>query len=158
MAALNAAKDRSHDLDGRLTVSDEIARLRRTLPATLCPDWLAELLQTVPIVGCDFELAEDQDASELGVEMRFLSVDDMIDEATEAYPGIAAHRLGYLPVGACLTGSGDYYYLDLRKPGDDDPPFVRLPHGAVDGESYREDEIEIVAVSLSAFIRAATID
>lgn len=157
MSALEAAKERWGDFGGRLTSADEVARLRGALPARLCPNWLAELLQTVPIVGSDFELGEDVDPSDLGVDMRFLSTDDMIEEATEVYPGIVAHPLGYLPVGACLAGSGDYYYLDLRNPGDHDPPLVRLPHDAVDGENYREYEIDIVADTLSAFIRAAAI-
>ncbi|MEO1718683.1 MAG: SMI1/KNR4 family protein [Pseudomonadota bacterium] len=131
--------------------------MRDALTGRLCPQWLEELLRTVPIVGTEWELEDHEDHSGMGVDMQFLSTEEMIDEATAVYPGIIAHKLGYLPLGSCLTGSGDYYYLDLRKAEDDDPPIVRLPHDAVVGGTYREEKIEIVAVSFGAFIDAAAI-
>ncbi len=157
MSAIEAGRGRIDDFDGHLSDEKEIERLTQALPARLSPSWLIEFLTTIPIVGTEFSLDEEDDPSERGVDMRFLAIEQIVDEATACYPGIVAHPLGYLPIGSCLTGSGDYYYLDLRKKSTD-PRLVRLPHDGVSGNTYRESEIELVAKRFSDFIRIAQID
>ncbi len=44
------------------------------------------------------------------------------------------------------------------KGNTDDPALVRIPHDLVDGESYPENEIEIVCESLSDFFKFSNIE
>lgn len=157
MTVIEVARSRLQELEGRVADAREIQMIRQALPERLVPDWLAELLTSIPIVGVRFSLKESDDQSGLGAEMEILSVDQMIDEAVRCYPGIVAHPLGYLPIGSCQTGSGDYYYLDLRTSRDTDPRVLRLPHDAVSGDKYLESAIEVVAERFSDFIRIADI-
>jgi hypothetical protein len=53
--------------------------------------------------------------SGLGAELAFRSAEQSIDEAKNFWPGIGVAMDGYVPVGSCLCGSGDYYYI---KTGD----------------------------------------
>ncbi|TCR83777.1 hypothetical protein EV561_1081 [Rhizobium sp. BK376] len=81
----------------------------------------------------------------------------MLSEALEAYPGIVVSNMGYIPVGMCLSGSGDYYYLDAKTGDPSDPPLVRVPHEAMtSATTYAEEQIEVVCSSLTNFLRAAT--
>jgi hypothetical protein len=93
--------------------------------------------------GEDLELEEDQDLSGLGVELQWMTPEEIIDEATRAYPGILAVQRSLLPVGKCLLGSGDPYFLRLS-----DGALVRVPHDAARGESLDEKQIEVVALSI----------
>jgi hypothetical protein len=145
-------------LNGRVISDTEAARLRKALPGALVPDWLIEILTSYPLTGVEFELSEEDDESELGAEVEWLAPKAIIEESTKLFPGIAAIKLGYLPIGECLTGSGDPYFLKMD--GGDDPPLVRIPHEAGDGKSRNLDEsqIEQVARSLSKFLQQASID
>lgn len=108
------------------------------------------------ISGTTFELDEDDDASGLGVELKWMNAEEMADEAINAYPGKAVQALGYLPVGICLMGSGDPYFLRLQTGGD--PTLVRVPHDAVVDEQIQESSIEVVSESLVDFLGAARIE
>jgi hypothetical protein len=109
-----------------LTVAD----LRRLEVATGLdvPAALTALLVNYPLAGLTFLLGVEADDSGLGAEFRWMTADEMIDEATTTYPGISAleHRL--LPVGICLEGTGDPYFVRL-----DDGAVLRVPHDAVRG-------------------------
>jgi hypothetical protein len=138
------------DLDGVAATDSDIQILRSHLPDNLTPDWLASLLREHKLAEAYFSLSADDDQSGLGADVIWLTARQMASEACEAEPGISVHPLGFLPIGACATGSGDPYFLDLRQ-GSNDPPVVRIPHDFAGGDSYPLDRIELVAESLSAF-------
>ena len=96
----------------------------------LVPTWLLELCAERNLAGSAFSLDNESDLSEMGVELRWMTVEQIIDEATNVYPGIAATKRGYLPFGICLEGSGDPYFLKIGE-GYDDTSVVRIPHDAV---------------------------
>jgi hypothetical protein len=54
------------------------------------------------------ERSEELDLSGLGVDLQFLTLDQSIDEATNCWPGLGVAQDGYVPIGSCLCGSGDY--------------------------------------------------
>lgn len=99
-------EEKLRNLPGRPMTVDEGYRLNRAIPELAVPA-VTELLRTYPIIGSEMSLPEELDGSGLGVELLWLSGDQIIGEATEAQPGVAAARHGFLPIGACLLGSGD---------------------------------------------------
>lgn len=148
--------DRRAELTGRRMTPAEGAEITAQFQADILPPSLSDWLLSHSLIGTEFYLGEEDDESGLGVEMQWLTPQQMISEASEAYPGIAATPLGYLPVGSCLTGSGDYYYLKPHT--GDDPTLVRIPHEAAtaDGE-LKVESIERVSTRLGEFLRNADI-
>src|SRR5215204_4429494 len=149
-------KRRKADLQGRTITSQEVAELTAGIGDKLLPAHLLDWLLSYPLVGTEFSLSEEEDESVLGVEMQWLTPAQMISETIDTYPGIVAVPHGYLPVGMCLVGSGDPYFLKIN-PGDD-PPVVRIPHEATDADgNLNSDLIEQVTPRLSDFLRKAEI-
>lgn len=149
-------KKRREEFGGRAVTADEAAELPAALPFAL-PAWLVNLLRNYPLTESEFSLSEDDDASEMGAEIKWLTPAQMISEATECFPGMAAAPIGYLPVGMCLEGSGDPYFININN--GENPPPVRIPHEAIDdADALREEEIEIVSPSLSRFFKDAEIN
>jgi hypothetical protein len=147
-------QDRTAELRGRMITPAEATEIKERLGSDLAPATLIDWMLSYPLAGSEFYLTEIADVSKLGVDMQWLTPDQIISETTEAYPGIAAGPAGYLPVGSCLTGSGDYYYLRVRSA--EDPPVVRIPHDAVDqNDGLDVDRVEIVSPRLSSFLRMA---
>jgi len=141
------------DLNGTRASSDDIDALRKRLPA-LTPGWLVNILTEYKLAGTSFSLSEEQDKSGLGADLLWLTPQQMLSESCDCEPGMSVQSSGFLPIGACATGSGDYYYLDLRHTSGD-PPVVRVPHDYAGVQSYPLDKIEIVSFSLSEFFRNA---
>ncbi|MBE9117308.1 hypothetical protein IQ249_15520 [Lusitaniella coriacea LEGE 07157] len=146
---------RIDELNGRRITHKEAEKLKKTF-SKLIPNWFINILFDFPLIGCDFELSEDLDISELGVGMQWMSAADTIWESTEAYPGIAAVLVGYLPVGMCTYGSGDPYFLNTK---DIALPLVRIPHTALDKNGKLiEEDIELVCSNLSNFFEIVEIE
>lgn len=102
------------------------------------------------LVGTEHYVDADLDLSGLGADILWLSPIQALSEATEAEPGKSFARRGYVPVGACLNGSGDPYFIDVSVDLDD-PKLVRIVH---DGDPNAEDTIETVLMSLSQLFRS----
>jgi hypothetical protein len=90
---------------------------------------------------------EELDQSGLGVELKFLTSAQSIDEAENCWPGIGVAKDGYVPVGSCLYGSGDYYYI--RTSDGESGPLYRIYHDAVDAHGY--DPSDAIAVVLKNY-------
>lgn len=146
-------------LYGSKLTEQETGRLTAALPSSVTPLWLLRVLAKYGLAGVNFTLEDGLDESELGVEMKWLHADEMIEEALMCYPGKPALNAGFLPIGACLLGSGDPYFLKLEDGNESDPALVRIPHESVVSENeIREDSIEVVSDSLSRFFELATVD
>lgn len=90
--------------------------------------------------------------------MQWLTPEQIADEALNAYPGISVLRSGFIPIGSCMLGS-DPYFVKLGGVDPTNPPPVRIPHDyASEDESYPEEYIEVVSMSLEAFFVHATIE
>lgn len=136
----------------RLTPQDRELLVRSL--GELVPPWFLELCADRDLAGTAFSLQEEDDLSGMGVELRWMTAAEMIDEAAHFYPGIVAIKHGFLPFGICLEGSGDPYFLDTRS-ADDSAPVVRVPHDAASEEGLDVSRVEIVARSLREFFKKA---
>lgn len=138
-------------LRGRLIDPAEVDSATTALP--WAPRRLLLLMVTYALANAKFTLAESDDESQLGVEMRWLSPAEMLDEALNAYPGIAAASHHYLPVGTCLLGTGDPYFVQSDAPA---LPLYRIPHTAVTSAGeLGVEQVERVSPSLETFLALA---
>ncbi|MEQ1504137.1 MAG: SMI1/KNR4 family protein [Myxococcota bacterium] len=137
-------------LGGMAATVQEVRDVENRLGLRL-PDQLVEVLTQAPLGGLTFTLSEDEDPSGLGVDMRWMTPKQIVEEGTETYPGISAVSADYLPIGIDLTGGGDPYFVRL-----DDLALVRIPHDAIRGDALVMEAVELVALSLDAFIDHAT--
>jgi hypothetical protein len=116
----------------------------------MIPDYWRNFIKINNITGCDFEISEEEDLSELGADLKIMSIEECISEATECYPGILALKEGYVPVAMCLAGSGDYYYIKVAE-GENGSLF-RICHDAVDGGLLVSNGIEKVLNSYASLL------
>ena len=137
------------NLDGTRATRGQLFQLQSTFEH-LAPDWYLHLVSNRNMAGSYFSVDEDHDRSGFGVELQWMSAEQMCDEATNCFPGIVAMSLGYLPFGICLEGSGDPYFLKVGG-GPEDTSVVRIPHDAVRGEILDETRIELIAKDLAEF-------
>lgn len=120
------------------------------------PDYWTAFLDAHALHGASFEVPEDADASGLGAELQLLDEAQPREEAEDCYPGLAMRADGYVPVGMCLLGSGDPYFIRVQDgPGG---ALYRILHDAIDpvGEDgvvrYREDAVERVLAGYEALL------
>jgi hypothetical protein len=102
------------------------------------PDFWFKFVSDNGLVGVTVEVPEERDQSGLGVELKFLTPEQSIDEAMNFWPGLAVAKDGYVPVGSCLCGSGDYYYI--RATDGAAGLLYRIYHDAVDEDGYDPNE------------------
>lgn len=122
---------------------EEIKELLDVFKKLPYPDWLIKLVLENKVIGHEFYLDESLDESELGVSMQWLSPKDQKEEACDYYPGIEAIKFNYLPVGCCLEGSGDPYFINTEETV---PRLYRIPHDIDFGEDKFIESIEYVCL------------
>lgn len=106
------------------------------------PYWL-EFLATFSLVGREVSIPEPDDRSGVGAEIEFLDEAGSREEAEEYYPGIAVAADGFVPVGSCLIGTGDPYFIRLAD--GEGGPLYRVDHEAVGKEGYdRAAAVDVV--------------
>ena len=118
----------------------------------VCPAWLLDAWRSAPLTGARMYVDDRDDPTGIGVSMQWMNATELLSELNEASPGREAKREGFLPVGKCLEGSGDPYFLSGT---GEDPPLVRIPHTAARGGALNRTAVETVAPSLSQFLRMA---
>jgi hypothetical protein len=139
----------SEGLTGRSISNDEKNMLIKEFGTNLISVELIEMLSNYKIVEHIFSIPEDRDPSGIGVDMKWLSPRQQVEEAYEYYPGILAIKDGYLPVGMCLMGSGDPYFLKSK---DQKYILVRIPHDAIYEETLDTDSIEFICELTELFV------
>jgi hypothetical protein len=111
------------------------------------PDFWRDFIAENGLAGMTFSIPEEADRSGLGAEIELLTPEQSADEAHNYWPGIGVAKDGYVPVGACLTGSGDYYYV--RALDGARGPLYRIYHDAVDEQGY--DPEQAIAVVMDDY-------
>src|SRR5260370_39550496 len=86
----------------------------------------------------------------VGVEFRWMTPEQIVSEATQSQPGIAAGQHGLAPIELCLSGSGDPDFMNTLD--SDDPAVVRVPHQAVHRGELALDAIQSVRPAYIAFL------
>jgi hypothetical protein len=117
------------------------------IKAFMFPDFWVRFISSNGLVGAIAEVPAEGDQSGLGVDLQFLTPEQSIDEATNSWPGLAVAKDGYVSVGSCLRGSGDYHYI--RATDGAAGPLYRIYHDAVDENGY--DPNEAIAVVLRSY-------
>lgn len=136
-------------LGGRVLKDEEIRHVEAATGIRV-PGAISLLLSSRPMVGVNFVVPPEADESGMGADFRFMTAAEMIEESVSAYPGISAVSHGFLPVGVCLEGSGDPYFVRLS-----DGAVVRIPHDAVSEDLLDLGLIEMVASSLERLVEIA---
>jgi hypothetical protein len=140
---------RLSEIKGRTADANECKYLIENL-SELNLDFILNIIQTYPLIGCNFVLPDLHDASGLGVDMIWMPPLDIVEESTKFYPGIAAKKYGYLPVGSCLIGSGDPYFMECNKTNNI-VNLIRIPHTAVFNDDLLIERIELVSNFIDFF-------
>lgn len=138
---MNVLNRISQDLIGRKISEDEKMMLMKKFDVELMSLKIIDILSNYKIVGQIFSISEEKDSSGIGVNMEWLTPYEQIQEAYEYYPGLLAVKKGYLPIGMCLEGSGDPYFL---KEDNQRYILVRIPHDAIYDEVLDDDSIEYI--------------
>ncbi|MBN4055074.1 hypothetical protein JYT15_01045 [Acidimicrobium ferrooxidans] len=138
-----------YGLAGGTVSADELKMLERELGLRLSAT-IAAMLMSLPLIGLTFTLDDEDDQSGLGCEIEWMTVEQMIDESLNAYPGVVAVSRGLLAVGNCLMGSGDPYFLRIE-----DGAVVRVPHEAATENDLDLEQVELVASSVMDLVDLA---
>lgn len=116
----------------------------------MIPEYWHTFITENEMIGCDFEISEDDDLSELGADLKIMSIEQCVSEATECHPGIEAFKKNYIPVAMCLAGSGDYYFI--RSTDGAKGALYRIYHDAVNGDNINENCIDKVLNSYASLL------
>ncbi|MDH4471805.1 MAG: hypothetical protein QE487_04310 [Fluviicola sp.] len=103
-------------------------------------DWCF-LITNNKLVGIHLSLDERNDESGFGVELQIMTPSQTIEESLELYPGISAVKEGFLPIGMCMSGSGDPYFIKKEK---DEIKLYRILHDSI----TENDELDTSSVEL----------
>ncbi|MDP4259910.1 MAG: hypothetical protein Q8937_16910 [Bacteroidota bacterium] len=126
---------------GRIATSEEIGLLKKYFNSISFLAVYIDLVKNCRIIEQQFYIAADQDRSGMGVQMQWLTPNEQIQESFQSYPGIIVTKKDFLPIGACLAGSGDPYFLKIE---NNKWNIYRVLHDfAVDGK-YRPEMHEFV--------------
>ncbi|MCP4976227.1 MAG: hypothetical protein GY931_08715 [Maribacter sp.] len=110
----------------------------------MIPDYWIKFMDENNLRDVMCEIPEEADLSELdGGSIEIFKEEEIIDEATNYYPGIGVVKDGYIPVASCSHGTGDPYFINIKdgKAGK----LYRVYHDAVfDGKYNKEEAINVV--------------
>lgn len=119
-------------LRGRTASLDECRLLMESLKCDA--SHLCALMSLCPLIGTTYSRNDDANGS---FDLQWMNAAAIIDEATGAFPGIAALNEGYIPVGSCMLGTGDPYFI--RSAEHNDPALYMIRHDLSVEEERRED-------------------
>ncbi|WP_254507360.1 hypothetical protein [Anatilimnocola floriformis] len=98
------------------------------------PPYWKSFIEKHSLVGREFSIPDDRDASGVGAVLEILDEQSSESEETDVYPGIAVRKDGFVPVGSCCLGSGDPYFICERD--GEGGPLYRIYHDQVSEAGY----------------------
>jgi hypothetical protein len=155
---------RIQELSGKAISKNEMNSLVENLKIPNIADVIS-ILSEYQLAGCSFSNIDDNDEkdisdneSKIEIDFQWMDTSQILSEALDCYPGKIALNLGYIPIGMCVIGSGDYYYLKIDDNTREDPPLVRIFHDEIDDNmKLTKNAIKVVSPKLSTFLRSAEI-
>lgn len=109
---------------------------------------------------CGVSLSYEYDGSEF--LMRIMTPQEIMEEMTELYPGIACRSVRLLAIAECLQGSGNPFFFPMD--GDENSPVVQVDHDLLEldeeSDEYRvvESGVFPVAPSLASLFKSCRFD
>ena len=95
------------------------------------------------LAGKEAEIPETADLSGGRSCIGLFDESEAADEAERFYPALIVRADGFMPIGQCLLGGGDPYFINLH---DDPPgPVYRIYHESVMDRTY-DPELAIVRI------------
>ncbi|MEI8012790.1 MAG: hypothetical protein WCI27_10000 [Candidatus Omnitrophota bacterium] len=110
----------------------------------MIPEYWKTFVNQHSLDGREIDIPEESDLSELGANFEIFDEISIRYETENLYPGIVVAKEGFVPVGGCLLGSGDQYYIN-RNDGSNGPLY-RIYHDMFGGESYEKDKAIVVVL------------
>ncbi len=133
-------------LKGKRSSQESCQRLKKEFPGFPI-SWLVAAMSEFPLAGCNFFL------DPIDLDMEWMTVEKMVEESKKFYPGISSTQHNYFPVGTCLYGSGNPYFINLN---DSNKAVVQIPHDAIDSKmQLKRGEVEAIFPTLSALFKHA---
>jgi hypothetical protein len=143
--------ERSKDkLLGRVALNTDITLLRDRFSGFSILKDVQDIVRNYPIIGQKFKLSQAEDHSGMGMQMKWLTPAQQVEEAFDFYPGMIVVKYDYLPIGECLAGSGDPYFL---KADYNVWNVYRVLHDTAVNNIYSNDMVEYVT-SLNSLMEA----
>lgn len=135
MTVFSDIKKIETELCGDYMSLSQAIKLRNKLGVKLFPQWLESVFRSFKLSKTCFTIKKKDDLSGLGAELFWLSPDQILEEAFMMQPGIAVVQKGFIPVGGCLIGTGDPYFLKMEYTTSlETTLLVRIPHDFVYSE------------------------
>ena len=107
------------------------------------PDYWRIFRDSSNLTTLSVEIPESKDLSGLGADIEFFEDHSILNEMNEAYPGLIVHTDDFLPVGGCLVGTGDPYFIRVSE--GEGGCLYQIYHDAVTDANYsHQDAIAIV--------------
>jgi len=75
------------------------------------PRYWQKFIQAEGLAEREAEIPVSADLSGLGACIEWLDHEGFRSEREDLYPGAAAAKLGFVPVGGCSTGTGESYFI-----------------------------------------------
>jgi len=138
---MSMIEKKASSLNGRTLTDDEMVLLSTRFHAFPWLQALQTILRKYRIIGEEFYISAENDLSGIGVRMQWLTPKEQVEEAFDFYPGMIVVTHGFLPIGKCLSGSGDPYFLRVV---DNVWHVYRVLHDFASGKTYDEDMVEYV--------------
>ena len=116
------------------------------------------MMTTYAIAGSQIEypLYKPGDGDDGYNPCKIATPNDIFDETTSCYPGLAIKDLGYFCIGIDQRGSGDSFFT-TNKLGDN-PPIYQVYHDVSDiGEEIEKHGMVKIADSFSEFFSKAKV-
>ena len=76
------------------------------------PNYWYDFLEKNKIVGEIRVINKEHDLSGVGIKMKFLSLRGALTITLNRHPARFLANFGYVPIGLCMYGSGDNYYIN----------------------------------------------
>lgn len=110
----------------------------------ITPEYWTLFINENNISSSEFDIPESNDLSSVSATFTIMDAKNVLQEATECYPGCIVIKDGYVPVGACEIGSGDPYFININ----DGPngKLYRIYHDCVLGDNYSKDNAVAVVL------------
>jgi len=102
------------------------------------PQTYRRFVEQHALAGKEIEISADADLSRVGASLKLCDEAAAKSEANDFYPGLIAKADGYVPIGECLIGSGDPYFISVH---DEQPgPVYRIYHDSVLDAGYDREQ------------------